>query len=78
MVPLLSRLLTTRFDLGISKKLVSTLKKFYGRHHNNVNPIDNMAVSRSYGFATAEIQVMLTLRRRLVTSHLFLCPCLSV
>ena len=37
---------TTKFEPGVSKpKLVATLKKFYGRHHDLVNPY-NVAVSR--------------------------------
>ena len=41
------KVLTTKLlSQGYQKtKLVATLKKFYGRHHDLVNP-DNVAVSR--------------------------------
>ena len=49
------KVLTTKFlSQGYQKtKLVATLKKFYGRHHDLVNPY-NVAVSRivSYVFAS--------------------------
>ena len=42
------KVLTTKFlSQGQKTKLVATLKKFYGRHHDLVNPY-NVAVSRIF------------------------------